>query len=258
MSRAPLDFLVLGSGSFLPKRGRKSSDPVRNPPGYALRRGDQVVLFDLGYGNLHQLVRGGFEPEQISHVFVSHRHPDHVGDLSSLLFYFRFDGKPRRGRLRLCGPRGFKGFMARLERAFHPWLKPRGYQLFVDELEERDVVRGEGWRVVCREVPHSTESLAYRFESPEGTVCYTGDTAWEPGLARFAAEADLLVVECALADGQRAEGHMCPREAAALARASGARRTILTHLSPASERGARRRARPPRLRLARDLMRIRV
>jgi len=221
--------------------------------------GDQVLLFDLGFGNLRQLVRAGLDPDRVSHVFATHRHPDHVGDLAALLFYYRYDGKPHRSRLRVSGPRGFKSFMARLAKAHHPWLRPRGYKLDVEELEEGAVVRGANWRVSCREVPHTTEALAYRFDSRGGSLCYTGDTAWEPGLAGFAQGVDLLAVECSLADGERKPGHLRVSEALELGRLSEARRVLLTHLSPESEKGlARRLARDKRFRKAEDLMRLRL
>jgi len=253
-------FHVLGSGSYTPGkvRGRRPST-VRDPAGYALEAGDQVLLFDLGFGNLRQMVRAGLEPERVSHVFISHRHPDHVGDLAALLFYFRYDGKPRSGRARLYGPRGFKSFMDRLAKAYHPWLRPRGYRLEIEELEERGVVRGARWKVGCREVPHTTESLAYRFDSPDGSLCYTGDTAWDPGLARFAEDTDLLTVECALPDGERKPGHLRVSEALELGRLSGARKVLLTHLSEDSEKGLSRRiAKDKRFIKAEDLMRLRL
>lgn len=249
-----LELVVLGSGCFAPGG---SPSAVRNPAGYALRRGDEVFLFDLGFGNLRQLARAGLDPGQVGHVFLTHRHPDHVGDLAALLFYYRYDGRPRAGRLRLYGPRGFRSFVERLIKAHHPWLKPRGFQLDVLELEEPAVVRGPGWRVLGREVPHSTEALAYRFEAAEGSVCYSGDTAWDKGLAAFAQGCDLLVLECTQPDGARSSGHLRVSEALALARMTGARRTLFSHLSPASEKALRRRV-GGRMSLARDLQRIRI
>ncbi|HBL15408.1 MAG: hypothetical protein A2X36_12225 [Elusimicrobia bacterium GWA2_69_24] len=259
--RGALEFVVLGSGTFTP--GRPPEGPgrggVRNPAGYALRCQDEILLFDLGFGNFRQMVRAGLDPDRVSSVFLSHRHPDHTGDLAALLFYYRYDGKPQGKRLRVCGPRGTAGFVERLFRAHHPWLRPRGFDLKLETLEEGSVVRGSGWRVLCREVPHTTESLAYRFEAKEGSLCYTGDTSWDPGLARFAAGADLLVSECALADGERGEGHLRVSEALELGRLSGARQVLLTHLSPASERGLAAALRGKRrFRRAEDLMRIRV
>lgn len=249
------EFVVLGSGCFTP--GRPLDGPVRNPAGYALRLGAEVLLFDLGFGNLRQLVRAGLSPDSVSHAFFSHRHPDHLGDLAALLFYYRYDGKPYRRRLRLYGPRGFASFMRRLTAAHHPWLRPRGFALTVAELEEAAVVRGAGWRVHCREVPHSTEALAFRVESPRGSVCYSGDMQHDPGIAAFAADADLFVLECTQPPRARAGGHLRVPEALELARLSRARKVLFTHLSPASAAAlAPRIAREPRFALAEDLLRV--
>lgn len=246
---------MLGSGCFAPGAG----PVVRNPAGYALARGDQTLLFDFGFGNLRQLVRAGLDPDTVSHAFFSHRHPDHVGDLAALLFYYRYDGKPRRGKLSLYGPRGFKSFFARLTKAHQPWLRPRGFKLETAELEEREVVRGDGWRVSCREVPHTTESLAFRYDSKAGSFCYTGDTTFDPGIARFAEEADLFVVDCTVPDGEKTDGHLRVSEALELGALSKAKRVLLSHLSPESEKGLSARiAKLPRVRAAEDLMKVKI
>ncbi len=248
-------FSVLGSGCF----SAQSSGAVRNPAGYALTRGDQTLLFDFGFGNFRQLVRAKINPDTISHAFFSHRHPDHVGDLAALLFYYRYHGLPRKNKLNLFGPRGFKSFFERLTRAHQPWLRPRGFRIEVSELEEKSAVRGEGWRVVCREVPHTTEALAFRYESKSGSVCYTGDTTFDPGIARFAQEVDLFVVECTVADGSKTDGHLRVSEALELARLSKAKKTLLTHLSNESEKGlAARIKKLPRIRIAEDLLKVRI
>ncbi len=250
------EFFVLGSGCFQPSSSKRPG-VVRNPAGYALKRGEQILLFDLGFGNFRQMVRAGLDPDQVSHIFVSHRHPDHVGDLPALLFYYRYDGKPKGRKLHLYGPRGFKNFLNHLSRAHHPWLRPRGFRMIVGELEEPAVVRGPGWRVHVRETPHTTESLAFRFEAKGASVCYSGDTAFDPGLAGFAAGADLFVLECTLADGARTAGHLRVSESIELAVRSKARKVLLTHFSPSSERGLSGRLRGrPRIRKAEDLQRV--
>ncbi|TBR22641.1 ribonuclease Z [bacterium] len=249
------EFVVLGSGSFSPAKAGAGTH--RNPAGYALKLKDEVVLFDLGFGNLRQLARAGLDPDAVGTVFFTHRHPDHVGDLSALLFRWRYEGGPRKGKVRLYGPRGFKSFVARLERAYHPWLKPRGWTMEVTELADRAVVKGEGWKAAAREVPHTTEALAYRFEAGDASVVYTGDTGWDAGLARFAADATLFAVEATLHDDERMDGHLRVREALDLGRASKAKTVLLTHLTARSEKGLESRlADEPGFRAAEDLMRI--
>src|SRR5579859_4242426 len=229
-----IDCVVLGSGTFAPE-GR-TGDEVRRPAGYALCLPNQVVLFDLGFGNLHQLARAGIDPVEISHAFFTHRHPDHVGDLAALLFLFHYADKPRSGILRLFGPRGFSGFLSRLQRAHYPWLKPRGFRLEVAEMEEKQIASGRGWTVACREVPHSTEALAFRLDSKHGNVCYTGDTGFDAGLAKFAQGVDLFILECSLSDRRKNENHLQVSQALALFEASGAKKGLLSHLSPESSK----------------------
>ncbi|MBI5243731.1 MAG: ribonuclease Z [Elusimicrobia bacterium] len=255
MSPARASLFVLGSGGFEPAGPR-----ARNPSGYALRLKGETLLFDLGFGCFRQLFRCGLDPADVSHAFFTHRHPDHVGDLPALLFHLHCGRPPMSGRLRLYGPRGFAAFFERLKKAHHPWLRPRGYELSAVELEEKAVVRGRGFTVACREVPHTTEALAFRLDSAEGSLCLSGDTAYDEGLAAFAGEADVFVVECSLGAGrgERSEpGHLSVAQALSLGRRSRARRVILSHLCARSERELRRRVlRPGRERIAEDLMEI--
>ncbi|MBI4424055.1 MAG: ribonuclease Z [Elusimicrobia bacterium] len=254
--KARWTFLVLGSGAFAPGPGERGAR-VRNPAGYALDTGDGLLLFDFGFGNLRQLYRAGRRSREVRHAFFSHRHPDHVGDLAALLFQLRCDVKPEGGRLSLYGPRGFTAFVERLRGAYGPWLEPKGYALEVRELESGEKVARDGWTVSCRSVPHPAESLAYRLDSSGGSLCYSGDTGYDPGLAEFARGVDLSVLECTLPDSARYRWHLRVREALSLARESGARRSLLTHLSEGSGRQAARRL-PRNVSLARDLQKLRL
>lgn len=253
-----MTFHVLGSGAFAPGPGERGPR-VRNPAGYAVETPRGVVLFDFGFGNLRQLHRAGLESRRVSHAFFSHRHPDHVGDLAALLFQFRYDAKPDASELKVYGPAGFRAFFERLGRAYEPWLGPKGYRLSVFELSPGAVVKGPGWAVSCREAPHPTPAFGYRLDSSAGSLFYSGDTGYDPGLPAFAKGVDLLVLECTLPDeaAPSKDLHLSVSEALALARAAGARRTLLSHLSEASARQARQRL-PRGVGLARDLLRVRL
>lgn len=71
-------------------------------------------------------------------------------------------------------------------------------------------------------------------------LCYSGDTGPNEHLARAARDADLFLCEASWLDGDAsATGHsihLTAREAGAAARASGARRTVLTHVWPRNDR----------------------
>jgi ribonuclease BN (tRNA processing enzyme) len=97
------------------------------------------------------------------------------------------------------------------------------------------------------------QSLSFRFDLPDRSIVYTGDTGPSPAVERLARAADLLVSEvidtdAALAEVQRnvpnlpaatlpilkqhfLEQHLDAEAAGRLARAAGARRLVLTHIS---------------------------
>ncbi|MBI4348056.1 MAG: ribonuclease Z [Elusimicrobia bacterium] len=249
-------FRVLGSGAFAPGPGERGAR-VRNPAGYALETPEGVLLFDFGFGNLRQLYRAGLESRRVSHAFFTHRHPDHCGDLAALLFHLHYDAKPVSGELRVYGPEGFRAFWERLRKAYGPWLEPQGYRLTVAEVSPARPVEGPGWRVACRPVPHPTPAVAYRLDSERASLCYTGDTGFDAGIADFARGVDLFVLECTLPDRARYKGHLRVADALRLARAARAKRTLLSHLSEASAAEAKGRL-PAGVGLARDLQRIRL
>jgi ribonuclease BN (tRNA processing enzyme) len=252
-----LELTVLGSGNYAPGRGKT----VRNPAGCAVRAGDDLLLLDLGFGNVRQLARAGLRAEEVSDVFLSHLHPDHCGDLPALLFAFHGGPhpKPNRERLRVWGPAGTRELVAGLCRAWKPWLDPRGYALEVRELAGGGEALGLGWVVEARSVPHTTSALAYRVSRGSSSLVYSGDMEYDPGFALFAASCDLLLIECTSDADDAVPGHLSPRQALELSRESGAGKTLLTHLSDGSAAAAARLiAGDPCVALAKDLMRRKI
>ncbi len=251
-----MEVVILGSGCAFPGR---NAHAVRNPAGVAVALERGVLLFDFGFGNLRQLARAGLDPGDVTDAFFTHRHPDHVGDLAALLFLLRYDVKPRRGRLRLWGPRGFSPFVDRLLAAHKPWLAPRGYKLEVREVSRRAGATGASWRVSALPVPHPTPAVAYRLSYKGTSFVYSGDTGYAPGLAEFASKADLFLLECTLPEREPAVDHLNPPVALALLGASKCKRGVLTHLSERSEQQLRAvLPEKGRIELASDLLRVNV
>lgn len=252
-----MELIVLGSGAFAPARDPKK---VRNPSGYAVRVGRRLILFDFGFGNLRQLARAGLDPADVSDVYLSHRHPDHAGDLAALLFYYRYDRKPKSKVLRIFGPSGLKSFLKKLDGAFHPWLGPRGYALKTQELLPGEKVRGPGWTVETFLPRHNTPSLSYKLNSGGKSLVYSGDTGYDTKFPDFSRVCDLLLLECSLPDGDRYPWHLTVSQSLKLIKDSACRRAVLTHLSEESETDFKRRrsSAGKRVVLAKDLMRITI
>jgi ribonuclease BN (tRNA processing enzyme) len=253
-----MELIVLGSGAFAPARERRE---VRNPAGCAVRLPAGILLFDLGFGDLWQLARAGLNTAAVTDVFLTHRHPDHVGDLAALLFHLRYDRQPRGGRLRLWGPPGVRGLAGGLRRVFRPWLEPRGYRLMVRELRPGGTARGTGWRVETCRAEHRTPALSYLLSAGDRSVVFSGDTGPNPALERFAAGCGALVIEATLPAGRRNPAHLNAEQAVTLARGAGPDLAVFTHLCPASAASLRRLLRRRsglRGVIAHDLLRLKV
>ena len=90
-------------------------------------------------------------------------------------------------------------------------------------------------RVTFQEVPHFTETFAMRISSDNGSgeIVYGADSRPTEALTKFAVGADLLLVEATLPRPERTgqRGHLTPAEAGEHARAAGAKRLVLVHIS---------------------------
>jgi ribonuclease BN (tRNA processing enzyme) len=82
--------------------------------------------------------------------------------------------------------------------------------------------------------PHTRESLALRLtDERDGTsLVYSSDTGYSEALASFARDVDLLMIECSFWRASPVKSHLILEEAMNLARQSGTRRALLTHLYP--------------------------
>jgi ribonuclease BN (tRNA processing enzyme) len=223
-----LALVTVGTGTVAPSA-------TRTGPAHWVERGDVRLLMDCGAGATHRLAKCGLAWERVSHVALSHFHPDHFGELPALLFALRHATK-REEPLVIVGPAGTVRLVKGLAEGFGDWLLDPGYPIGILDLQA-----GEPFPLspdVMLEVhptPHTPESVAFGVTAPEGRIVYTGDTGPSDDLAAWAKGCDLLLAECSLPDGQGVEGHLTPDGVGRLAALSGAARLVLTHLYPPTE-----------------------
>jgi ribonuclease BN (tRNA processing enzyme) len=223
-----LALVTVGTGTVAPSA-------TRTGPAHWVERGDVRLLMDCGAGATHRLAKCGLAWEHVSHVALSHFHPDHFGELPALLFALRHATK-REEPLVIVGPPGTVRLVKSLAEGFGDWLLDPGYPIGILDLQA-----GEPFPLspdVMLEVhptPHTAESVAFGVSAPEGRIVYTGDTGPSADLAGWAKGCNLLLAECSLPDGQGVEGHLTPDSAGRLAAEAGAARLVLTHLYPPTE-----------------------
>lgn len=215
---------ILGSGSCIPHKLRGSS-------GYLLETSEAKLLLDCGAGTTWKLEKIGVDYLAIDHIFFSHLHPDHTGDLVPFLFATKYNQTRKREKpLFLWGGKGFIKFFDALKKAYNNWIVPD--VLLVDEIKGGSETF-ENFKVVSTKVPHMESSLAYRIESEDKSLVYSGDTDYSESFITLAAKCDLLIIECAIAnDNLKRKGHLTPIEVTKIIKEAKPKKAVVTHFYP--------------------------
>jgi ribonuclease BN (tRNA processing enzyme) len=225
-----VELVTVGTGTVAPSAERTAAC-------HWVGRGNLKILLDCGAGTLHRLAQFGLPWQQVSHVVLSHFHPDHWGELPMLVYALKYTTvPPRREPLVILGPRGAVRLVKQLAEAYGPWLLDPGFPIGILDMQDGEPFPLD--RDVSLEtfpVPHTPESVALSLTAPEGRLVYTGDTGPSTELARWAGGADLLLAECSLPADAAMDIHLTPEQAGDLARAAGARHLVLTHFYPPVE-----------------------
>lgn len=221
---------ILGSGTCVPRLSRRASSML-------VETGAAKILVDLGPGTMHRLLEYRLTIFDLTHIFITHFHPDHTAELVPLLFATKYpDGAARSHRLTVAGGAGLNNFYRGLRSAYGRWIELPEEQMAIQEIDTLSgevLTYREGFKVTARPVDHRPESLAYRFADSRGhAVAYSGDSDACDTLVEVAREADLFICESAMPDDLKVPGHMTPSLAGRMAAEAGAKRLVLTHLYP--------------------------
>jgi ribonuclease BN (tRNA processing enzyme) len=236
----PSRLVVLGSCGAWPEPGRACSGFVVEHQGFR-------VVLDLGYGTFPRLAQwaGSTVADGVNAVVVTHSHPDHMVDLHAL-FRARWFGRRDAASVPVFAADGVIERLRCLEDDdmdditavfdVHP-LPADPYDVGPFSLSS--------WML-----PHFVPNAGVRLSSEGLTVAYTGDTGPDPRLALLGRDADLFVVEASDRDqgastrpaASASSMHMTGRDAGQAASAANARRLLLTHFWPDSDREQTRRA----------------
>jgi ribonuclease BN (tRNA processing enzyme) len=251
---------LLGTGTPTPSLRRMCS-------GYLIRCGEDVILFDHGFGAHHRLLELGVRAVDVSHLFLTHLHYDHMGDVPRLLLTRWDQGAGKTDELKIYGPPPTRRVIAgMLDRngVFGPDLVARtedesslnvyaarggdGARRWpspsVQEIAPGDCVEGGRWRVRVARAEHFAPHLnccAFRFETDACAIVYSGDSGPAESVKQLAKECDVLIHMCHYMSGTAFSpefaksccGHL---ELAALAAEAGVRTLVLTHITEQFDR----------------------
>ncbi len=220
---------VLGSGTSVPHPRRSSS-------AHWVEAAGGTLMLDMSGPAVHRMAEEGCDWANLDAVWVSHFHLDHVGGLAPFLFGTKYAPQTRQRRkpLAVCGPRGLEKLLRRFDEAGDYKLFEQPFPVEVREVAPRaEFELLPGLAAETFSTPHTSESLAVRLAERDGTsLVYTSDTGFTEALAGFARAADLFLLECSFFRSKPIDTHLVLEEAMRLARLSGARRVMLSHLYP--------------------------
>jgi ribonuclease Z len=221
-------------------------------PSTLVEAGREKLIFDAGRGAMQRLYQLDIPFADITGLFLTHHHSDHVVGFVDL-WLTGWIGRPwgmRTTPLRVWGPEGTKQMMEHLPKAFHVDIRvrsrnysPDGVKLQVDGVNEGMVYDRNGVRVMAFEVDHGGEDLpafGYRINYRGRSAVLSGDTTFNDNLIRHAKGTDLLVHEVTAASGSAAENaaqlarisrnHTTPQQAAEVFVRTQPRLAVYNHL----------------------------
>lgn len=241
---------VLGSGSPEANARRASS-------GYLIEVGEDKILLDCGGGVVDNLMRSGRLPKDITHLFFTHYHTDHMMDYARLVHAAWDEGA---GPLKVFGPKplteitagyfGPRGVLSHDLRARtkltqsqqvwaarggmlpRPWPAPE-----LTEIAPGFCYDGNGWKLRSARATHAQpilECLGFSIETEDKKFVYSGDTGINPQITELCRDADFLLHWCYRGSGEVLHPALMastpdPEEVARMAASVGVKRLFLTH-----------------------------
>lgn len=201
---------LLGTGAPPPRLDRFG-------PSTLVEVGKQKFIFGAGRGAMQRLHQIGIPFSEITGMFLTHHHSDHVVGFPDL-WLTGWIGRPwgqRAQPLPVYGPEGTRQMMEHLPLAFHVDIRvrqknygPDGVKLDAHEIRQGVVSDHGGIKISAFEVDHGGEELpayGYRIDYQGRSAVLSGDTTFNENLIHHAQGADLLVHEVTASAGSAAE-----------------------------------------------------
>jgi ribonuclease BN (tRNA processing enzyme) len=222
---------------------------------------DTPFVIDCGMGVSRRLVEAAVPLPSMKYVFITHHHSDHNLEYCNLFYNAWAAGLST--PIHSFGPKGIEA----MTKAFWELNKfdvetriddegrpdPRNLLVAKDLTDEGVVLQTADVKVTAFRTPHPpiVDNFAYKFETPDGTIVFSGDTAYNPKLAEFAKGADVLVHEClylpavdrlvlktkngAKLKKHLLDSHTTTEDVGRIAAAAGVKVLVLSHFVPGDD-----------------------
>lgn len=143
----------LGTGAGVPSKARNSSSFVIQ----WLQYQNESWMFDCGEATQHQLLHSSFTLGQITKIFITHLHGDHIYGLPGVLGTRSFQGATE--KLQVFGPKGIKKFIETALEISNTYIR---YPLEINEIEEGEICVSEKFSFQAIKLEHGMPSFGFR------------------------------------------------------------------------------------------------
>ena len=207
---------VVGTKLVLLGTGTPPADPDRSGPASAVVVNGTPYLVDFGAGvvrraKLAVVERGidALEPVKLRVVFLTHMHSDHTVGYPDLILTPWVLG--RRVPLEVYGPAGLEHMTTHILEAYRVDFEsrhkqyeeglyavgsfPEGHAVNAHEIKPGVVYQDANVKVSAFATKHTMESYAYRFDSADRSIVFSGDTNPTDSVIEACSGCDILVHE---------------------------------------------------------------
>ncbi|WP_050404311.1 MBL fold metallo-hydrolase [Bradyrhizobium embrapense] len=222
---------------------------------------DTPFVIDCGMGVSRQLVNAGVPIPSVKYIFISHHHSDHNLEYGNLFYNGWAAGLST--PVHSFGPKGIEAmtkeywelnkFDVETRIADEGRPDPRELLIAKDITDDGVVLKTPDVTVTAFRTPHPpiVDNFAYKFETADGVIVFSSDTAYNPKLAEFARGADVLVHEClyipavdrlvaktrngATLKKHLLDSHTSTEDVGRIAAAAGVKTLVLSHFVPGDD-----------------------
>ncbi|MBN1372562.1 MAG: ribonuclease Z [Anaerolineaceae bacterium] len=193
-----------------------------NTPCVLVETKDWTVIFDAGYGfaKIDQYAVS----EKPAYLFLSHFHYDHLIGFHTLAKNNFSAG------LKIIGMSGVRQALKDyFDGRFTITLDALSYPVSIHEFDE--IQADLPFKIEALPLIHSGPVLGFRLQADGATLAYVTDTGYCANAINLARNADLVLLECSLPNGDSSTEwpHLTPRQAGKIAREANAKQMALIH-----------------------------
>jgi ribonuclease Z len=167
-----VEITFLGTSSGVPTRSRNVSSVALRLPQRA-----EVWLFDCGEGTQHQFLRSDLKISQITKIFVTHMHGDHIFGLMGLLASIGLAGNSK--GIEIYGPSGLREYLQACGKYSYTHF---AYPLKVHTIEPGIVCEDKDFTVSCAQLKHRVPAYGYRVGEKDRPGRFNVEKARELGI----------------------------------------------------------------------------